>query len=124
MLQFYHQLAIKLYKLRWLLLSLALIAFLGFIWLIVAATPAQAQQWQLASIVILLISLFAYLTSLLFLQPIRGVSSQLSLIQRIKIRLQLLFSYLVALLLSVLALTLVFISLRALLVIIRSLYFS
>ncbi|WNO61175.1 hypothetical protein [Rheinheimera sp. MMS21-TC3] len=123
MLAFYHKLAVKLAKIRWLVLLINISALLAFIYLIAVAEANLAQQWQLTSIVIWLFSLLAYLISLLFIEPIAQVNPKLGFIAKVSYRLQLIGKYLLALFMSGLVFTIIFIGLRALLGIIRSLFF-
>lgn len=124
MLHFYHHLALKLRKFRGCLLFICLAASLCFIGLLVLAPVEFGQQWQLTSIVVAITSLVAYVISLLFDQPIAQVNPEHNLLHRIKIRLQQSFSYLLALLLSMIVLAVLFLGLRALMGIIRNLFFN
>ncbi|CAM3844260.1 hypothetical protein [Rheinheimera salexigens] len=124
MLMFYHRLALKLQRFRWLILVVTLGGTLGFLSLLVFAPAELAQKWQLTSIVIAIIGLLAYLMSLLFIQPIAQVGPEHSFIYRVKIRFQQTFSYLLAMLLSMIVLAVLFLSLRALTGIIAILFFN
>ena len=124
MLNFYHKLAVKLAKIRWLVILISITALSTFIYLITVAEANLAQQWQLSSVVVLLSSVLAYLISLLFIEPVTQVSSDVGLLDKIKYRLKLTIKYLIALLLSGLIFAILFIGLRALLGIIRSLFFN
>lgn len=123
MLAFYQRWGRRLYRLRPVFLLCCVAAVLAFFWLVFAASPTEAQRWQLSCVVLGLSSLLLWLWATVFYQPLPLLHSGAGFTFRLKVKLQYLLRYLLALLISVLLLATLYLGLRVLKGIIAVLFF-
>ena len=124
MLAFYRRWARRLYPLRGVFVVLFLLAVSTFGWLLFSATPELAQRWQLAAVLCGVSSLLLWLWAVVFYAELPETDNNAGTIQKVKIRLQRLAYYLLALLVTVLLLATTYLGLRVLKGIIATLFFS
>jgi len=124
MLAFYQRWARRMYPARAVFIVLFLLALTTFGWLLFSATPEQAQRWQLTAVLCGVSSLLLWLWAVLFYPELPTTDSNATTLYNIKVRLQRLCYYLLALLVTVLLLATTYLGLRVLKGIIATLFFS
>uniref|UniRef100_A0A486XHW0 Uncharacterized protein n=1 Tax=Rheinheimera sp. BAL341 TaxID=1708203 RepID=A0A486XHW0_9GAMM len=124
MLAFYQRWARRLYPFRLVFLFCVVAAVAGFFWLLFAAESQQAQRWQLSCVVAAIGGLLLWLWVKLFNQPIVIAPQGAGALQRLKVKLQHLLYYLLALTISLLILFTLYLGLRVLKGIIAFVFFS
>jgi len=124
MLAFYQRWAKRLYPVRRLFLLCFMVAIAGFFWLLFAAEPQQAQRWQLSAVVAGVAGLLLWLCSSVFSQPLAAMPAAAGRVQRVKVKLQHLLYYLLAVIISLLLLLTLYLGLRVLKGIIAFVFFS
>ena len=124
MLAFYQRWARRLYPARALFVVLFLLAVSAFGWLLFSATPEFAQRWQLTAVLCGVSSLLLWLWAVVFYAELPETDNNAGTIQKVKIRLQRLAYYLLAVLVTVLLLATTYLGLRVLKGIIATLFFS
>ena len=123
MLEFYQRWAIKLTPFRPLFMLCAVLALLGFIWLLFVADAELSARWQLSAVVLAIAFVVLWLWSKLFTAQLPQYDVQAALWRRLKLRF-IRFAYLLlALLFSVILLTTLYLGLRAVKGIIAVLFF-
>lgn len=124
MLAFYQRWARRMYPLRALFILLFSLAVAAFGVLLFNATAELAQRWQLAVVLCGVSSLLLWLWAEVFYQDLPLLNKDASTLYNLKIRLQWLAYYLLAVLVTVLLLATTYLCLRVLKGIIASLFFS
>ncbi|KUM53694.1 hypothetical protein [Rheinheimera sp. EpRS3] len=124
MLAFYQRWARRMYPARALFVVLFLLAVSAFGWLLFSATPEFAQRWQLTAVLCGVSSLLLWLWAVVFYPELPTADHNAATLHKIKIRLQRLCYYLLAMLVTVLLLATTYLGLRVLKGIIATLFFS
>lgn len=124
MLAFYQRWARRMYPLRAVFIVLFLLAVAAFSWLLFGATSELAQRWQLTTVVCGVSSLLLWLWAGLFYAELPAANNNATLLHKAIIRLQRLFYYLLAIVITALLLATTYLGLRVLKGIIATLFFS
>lgn len=124
MLQFYQRWARRMYPFKAMFIVLFALAVSAFGWLLFAAPAALAERWQLSAVLCGVSSLLLWLWAVVFYPELPTADNNAATLHKIKIRLQRLAYYLLALLVTVLLLATAYLGLRVLKGIIATLFFS
>ncbi|WP_215399121.1 hypothetical protein [Rheinheimera oceanensis] len=124
MLAFYQRWARRMYPARAVFVVLFVLAVTAFGWLLFSATPEFAQRWQLTAVLCAVSSLLLWLWAVVFYPELPTIDNNATWLYKVKIRLQRLAYYLLAVLVTVLLLATTYLGLRVLKGIISALFFS